>query len=90
MRARHPDRWLMTDERQREALWRALERLPRGSGYRVHISALDEPLPTGEDAQAECAAVINRAMERLIRQRPQQYLWGYHRYKTPRAGDAPG
>jgi KDO2-lipid IV(A) lauroyltransferase len=24
-------------------------------------------------------------MERLIRQRPQQYLWGYHRYKQPRA-----
>jgi lauroyl/myristoyl acyltransferase len=24
-------------------------------------------------------------MERLILQRPQQYLWGYHRYKTPSA-----
>ena len=23
-------------------------------------------------------------MERLIRQCPQQYLWGYHRYKAPR------
>ena len=23
-------------------------------------------------------------MERLILQRPQQYLWGYDRYKTPR------
>jgi KDO2-lipid IV(A) lauroyltransferase len=24
-------------------------------------------------------------MERLIRQRPEQYLWGYDRYKAPRA-----
>ncbi len=38
--------------------------------------------------QAESAAVINRAMERLIRQCPQQYLWGYHRYKQPRSSAA--
>ena len=37
--------------------------------------------------QAESAAVINRAMERLIRQCPQQYLWGYNRYKTPRSAE---
>jgi KDO2-lipid IV(A) lauroyltransferase len=24
-------------------------------------------------------------MEAVIRQCPRQYLWGYHRYKTPRA-----
>jgi len=35
--------------------------------------------------QTECAAVMNRAMEYLIRQCPEQYLWGYHRYKHPRA-----
>ena len=43
-------------------------------------------LPPGAEAQAECAAIVNRAMERLILQRPQQYLWGYHRYKQPRDG----
>jgi KDO2-lipid IV(A) lauroyltransferase len=59
------------------------ERLPRGAGYVVRISALDEPLPADATAQAESAALMNRAMERLIRQRPEQYLWGYHRYKTP-------
>lgn len=32
MHTRHPTRWLMTDERQGDALWRALARLPRGSG----------------------------------------------------------
>jgi KDO2-lipid IV(A) lauroyltransferase len=64
------------------------ERLPHGAGYVVHLSALDEALPVEAAAQAECAAVINRAMERLILQRPQQYLWGYHRYKAPRAAEA--
>jgi KDO2-lipid IV(A) lauroyltransferase len=57
------------------------ERLPGGRGYVVHVAPFPEPLP---QAQAESAAVVNRAMERLIRQRPQQYLWGYDRYKTPR------
>ena len=41
----------------------------------------------GDDAQAlqlAQAEVINRAMESLIRQCPQQYLWGYNRYKRPR------
>ena len=61
------------------------ERLPRGAGFALHFMPLDEPLPTGgEAAQAESAAVVNRAMERLIRQRPEQYLWGYDRYKAPR------
>jgi KDO2-lipid IV(A) lauroyltransferase len=65
------------------------ERLPRGAGYVMRISEPGEPLPAGradDDAhQTECATVINRAMERLILQHPQQYLWGYHRYKSPRA-----
>jgi KDO2-lipid IV(A) lauroyltransferase len=61
------------------------ERLPLGAGYTVRFSPLGEALPTDVEAQAESAAVINRAMERLILQCPQQYLWGYHRYKTPRA-----
>ncbi len=64
------------------------ERLPQGSGYVVRMSAPTEPLPfedaASPETQAACAASINRAMETLIRQCPQQYLWGYNRYKTPR------
>jgi len=66
------------------------ERLPRGAGYVVHVIALPAPLPerrAGDDEAAAMAAgalAINRAMEALIHQRPEQYLWGYHRYKTPR------
>jgi Kdo2-lipid IVA lauroyltransferase/acyltransferase len=61
------------------------ERLARGAGYAVHFLPFEESLPADASAQAESAAVINRAMERLILQRPQQYLWGYNRYKQPRA-----
>jgi KDO2-lipid IV(A) lauroyltransferase len=64
------------------------ERLPRGR-YVIHVGEPPEPLPTDGDA-AECAAVINRAMEQLIRQAPGQYLWSYHRYKQPRVVDTPG
>lgn len=62
------------------------ERMPRGAGFTVRISALDAQLPEGSDeaAQAECARLINRAMERLVLERPGQYLWGYNRYKQPR------
>ena len=63
------------------------ERLAHGAGYTVRVSELDEPLPAVDPAQAESAAIINRAMERLIRQCPQQYLWGYNRYKTPRSAE---
>ena len=36
-----PRLWLMTDERQGEGLWRALERLPRGSGIVFRHYSLD-------------------------------------------------
>ena len=59
----------------------ASERLPNGQGWRVHSVRVPEPLP--EDP-AEQTALINAAMEDLIRRFPEQYLWGYNRYKTPR------
>ncbi len=57
------------------------ERLPWGRGYRVHVQPLATALPA-DNAQA--ATFINQAMETLIRHCPQQYLWGYARYKQPR------
>jgi Kdo2-lipid IVA lauroyltransferase/acyltransferase len=60
------------------------ERLPGGAGYAVRLSALPEPLPADAADQAESAAVVNRAMESMIAGCPEQYMWGYHRYKTPR------
>ena len=52
------------------------ERLPKGAGFCLHI----EPLPDTVQDEAE----LNRAVEAMIRRRPEQYLWGYDRYKVPR------
>jgi len=65
------------------------ERLPRGQGFALRVAPPTEILPErgGDETgwQVACAAAINREMERLIGQRPGQYLWGYHRFKQPRA-----
>ncbi|ANN80762.1 lysophospholipid acyltransferase family protein [Bordetella flabilis] len=64
------------------------ERLPGGRGWRIHYVRVPEPLPENPEAQA---ALFNAAMETLIRRFPEQYLWSYNRYKTPRgAPPAPG
>ncbi len=56
------------------------QRLPAGAGFRLHLSAAGA-LPGG--AGAEQAGAINRMLEGLIRLCPEQYLWGYNRYKRP-------
>lgn len=64
------------------------ERLSWGRGYVVHVLPLEQVLaePLADDAAAG-AEQFNRAMEALIRRCPRQYLWGYARYKQPRATD---
>lgn len=57
------------------------ERLSWGRGYRVHVERLPRDLPQDPIL---ATAVINGAMEALIRRCPQQYLWAYARYKDPR------
>ena len=67
-------------------LW--AERLPRGAGWRVHAEALPEALSEGGGELADATA-INRSMETVIARAPGQYLWGYHRYKSPRPAANP-
>lgn len=55
------------------------ERLPHAAGWTVRY----ERLP-----QAASPLVINQAMEATIRRMPEQYFWGYNRYKAP-AGVVP-
>ena len=62
------------------------ERLPWGRGFRIHLREWVGEMPA--DA-AEAAAEVNARMEALIRECPQQYLWGYARYKAPAPGPAP-
>jgi KDO2-lipid IV(A) lauroyltransferase len=59
-------------------------RLPRGRGYALVARTLPAALP-GESATRR----INRALESLIRECPEQYLWGYNRYKTPEGARRP-
>lgn len=63
------------------------ERLPSGRGYRVHL----RPWSRSEIAPDAgiAAGQVNAAMEALIRECPQQYLWGYARYKQPRTDRKP-
>ena len=57
------------------------ERLSFGRGFRLHTHTLGHDL----SPDLEVAVVqINQAMERLVSVCPQQYLWGYARYKSPR------
>lgn len=58
------------------------ERLPHGRGFVFRLSAPVEALEG--DLQAR-VATMNREIERVILQCPGQYMWGYNRYKKPRA-----
>lgn len=78
-------------QQQSGAAWLVLwgERLPRARGWRVHVQQPTQAMTPradvgSEDRLADGALAINREMEQLIRRAPQQYLWGYHRYKQPR------
>ena len=62
------------------------ERLAAGQGYRIHLKRLGEPF-TGDAVHD--AALMNRGLETLIRERPEQYLWGYNRYKVPAGAQPP-
>jgi KDO2-lipid IV(A) lauroyltransferase len=59
------------------------DRLPQGKGYTLHFS----PLTFGADTSI--SKQMNSALERLINDHPQQYLWSYNRYKVPRGALPP-
>lgn len=61
------------------------ERLPRGQGYHIHYL----PAPAGlDDADPQQAAeALNRGLESVIRQCPDQYQWSYKRFLS-QPGDA--
>jgi KDO2-lipid IV(A) lauroyltransferase len=58
------------------------QRRPAGQGWVVQVLRPQELLP---GVVGFSPADINRYMEALIALAPAQYLWGYHRYKQPRA-----
>ncbi len=62
------------------------ERLHYGAGYHLRLFPLAAPL-AGDAAQR--AAQINGEIEALVRRCPEQYLWGYNRYKVPAGAEPP-
>ena len=61
------------------------ERRSWGRGFVLYFEPLAAPL--GRDLEV-AVLQINQGMEHVIRQCPQQYLWGYGRYKQPRVDAA--
>ena len=62
------------------------ERLPRGRGYHLHF--IPAPSAITQAPLERSVAVMNETLERLIRQRPEQYQWGYKRFRTRPEGEA--
>lgn len=57
-------------------------REPVGQGYTILYKEMNEPLPEDD---VESATIINHEMENMIKRMPEQYLWGYNRYRKPKA-----
>jgi len=62
------------------------ERLPGGAGFHFHLQAPTLPIRGNTEERTQ---QINHQIEHLIRQCPEQYLWGYKRYKRRRGVEAP-
>ena len=62
------------------------ERLDGGAGYHLHLEELAGALSTD---RREAARQVNAEVEKLIRECPAQYLWGYNRYKRPAGAPLP-
>jgi len=57
------------------------ERLPAGRGFTVHVMRPPTALPKDTAAAAQ---TLNDWVEHVIQQAPEQYMWGYDRFKQPR------
>ena len=62
------------------------ERLAGGEGYYFHLQPPAQAIVGNTEERAQ---QISHEIECLIRQCPEQYLWGYNRYKRPRGVEAP-
>jgi KDO2-lipid IV(A) lauroyltransferase len=57
------------------------QRLAAGRGFKIHF---ENVAVEGFDETR-----LNRAVEEVVRRFPEQYLWGYNRYKTPAGAPPP-
>jgi Kdo2-lipid IVA lauroyltransferase/acyltransferase len=62
------------------------ERLAKDRGYSLHFKRISDLLA---DDEIRAARQINAAMEDMIRECPNQYLWSYNRHKVPSGARTP-
>jgi KDO2-lipid IV(A) lauroyltransferase len=62
------------------------ERLPHGRGYHLHF--LPAPPAINHAPLERSVTVMNDMVATLIRQSPQQYQWGYKRFRTRPVGES--
>lgn len=62
------------------------ERLPDGKGFKLHFRPPRQPIAGDTITRAQ---QINHEIEALIREKPEEYLWGYNRYKRPAGAEPP-
>ena len=61
------------------------ERLPHGAGYRLHLREAPEDFASATPEQA--GAILNRLIEEGVRAHPEQYQWGYKRFRVRPEGE---
>lgn len=62
------------------------ERLPRGRGYHLHF--IPAPYTINQQPLEKSVTAMNEMVEQLVRSCPQQYQWGYKRFRTRPEGEA--
>ncbi|CAK0773970.1 Kdo2-lipid IVA lauroyltransferase/acyltransferase [Gammaproteobacteria bacterium] len=60
------------------------ERLPQGKGFHIHFVAGETCI--GSSDTVEGCACLNQGLEICIRRQPEQYQWGYKRFKVRPGG----
>ncbi|HUS25212.1 MAG TPA: lysophospholipid acyltransferase family protein [Candidatus Binatia bacterium] len=60
------------------------ERLPRGAGFRIHL----REAPADITDPHHGPAALNRGIESVVREMPEQYWWGYRRYRRRPQGES--
>jgi KDO2-lipid IV(A) lauroyltransferase len=64
-----------------------VERLPRAAGFVVHFRA---PSPGVRDPDpVKAATALNADLEAFVRSAPEQYFWGYKRFRRRPEGEPP-
>lgn len=73
----------LVESSQASMLMAYAERLPAGEGFVIHIE------PLAFTTSASSIEEMNKALETTVRACPEQYLWGYNRYKVPAGVEPP-